>query len=330
MRSTLRRNDTFDILKLLAAYMVVFIHVPFYGNFGAVVESLARFAVPFFFVSSGFFSYRLPAEKFKKRILHILGLYAFAAPLFLMAKCAEMLIFRDIQSVFQFLGQYLDPVTLVKLFLFNEPVSSLHLWFLLALVYVYVTFYFTTRCGVGDKCVFILCFGLLLARLLLDEVFSAFGIFVPEFLFRNFLLTGIPFFGIGMLVKKYESSIRGFSNLSVAISLMIGVAATVFSRLVFHKCELYIGSLFLLYAAIVISVKFSHVSYPKPLTVLASCSTYIYILHAMLSPFLRKLYSIAHFDLESPVLQMIHPIVVCCIATALAWVICRFTQRKSR
>lgn len=43
------RNITLEILKLFAAYMVIFIHVLFYGAVGAVVDSLAKFAVPFFF-----------------------------------------------------------------------------------------------------------------------------------------------------------------------------------------------------------------------------------------------------------------------------------------
>jgi surface polysaccharide O-acyltransferase-like enzyme len=308
--------------------MVVFIHVPFWGKTGAVIESLARFAVPLFFVSSGYFSYRLPAEKFKKRIVRILSLYAVAAPIFLLAKCAEFLVFGNSHELFQFLATYLDLNTLIKLFVFNEPVSSLHLWFLLALVYVYITFHFAAKVGVREKVVFIPCFVLLFLRLLLDEVFGAFGIVVPAFLYRNFLLTGIPFFGMGMLAKKYEESIRGFSNLSVIISLIIGAAATLFSRFMFERCELYLGSLLLLYAFVVISIKYSHLTYHRSLTVLASCSTYIYIVHALLSPFLRKLYSIAHLDFESPILRMIHPIVVCIISTALALTVRSLTHRK--
>lgn len=41
-----RRNTTLDVLRLLAAYMVVSIHVMFYGLPGVAVDALARFAVP--------------------------------------------------------------------------------------------------------------------------------------------------------------------------------------------------------------------------------------------------------------------------------------------
>ena len=52
--------------------MVVFIHVLFYGKLGVVIDALARFAVPFFFLVSGYYSYQIPCEKIKKRIRKIL------------------------------------------------------------------------------------------------------------------------------------------------------------------------------------------------------------------------------------------------------------------
>ena len=51
-----QRNTTLELMKLLASYAVVFIHVLFYGRFGIIVDAIARFAVPFFFLVSGFFS----------------------------------------------------------------------------------------------------------------------------------------------------------------------------------------------------------------------------------------------------------------------------------
>ena len=40
------KNMTLEVLKLGAAYMVIFIHVLFSGTAGLIVEALARFAVP--------------------------------------------------------------------------------------------------------------------------------------------------------------------------------------------------------------------------------------------------------------------------------------------
>ena len=74
----MQRNNTLELLKVFAAYMVVFIHVIFSGYVGTAIETLARFAVPFFFVISGFYSYGISTQKIKKRIKKILILIVFA------------------------------------------------------------------------------------------------------------------------------------------------------------------------------------------------------------------------------------------------------------
>ena len=53
----MKKNNTPELLKLFASYMVVFVHVIFSGYIGVAAETLARFAVPFFFLISGFYSY---------------------------------------------------------------------------------------------------------------------------------------------------------------------------------------------------------------------------------------------------------------------------------
>ena len=50
-----RRQSGFDIVKALACVAVVLIHYNFKGDVGGVVKSLCRFAVPVFFMISGFF-----------------------------------------------------------------------------------------------------------------------------------------------------------------------------------------------------------------------------------------------------------------------------------
>ena len=61
------KNYTLEMLKLFAYYMVVFVHVNLYGELGYATNALARFAVPFFFVVSGFYSYQIPPKRILKR-----------------------------------------------------------------------------------------------------------------------------------------------------------------------------------------------------------------------------------------------------------------------
>ena len=53
-------NDKLDLWKCVAIYSVIFIHILLPGQIGVAVNCLARFAVPLFFLSAGFFSWRSP------------------------------------------------------------------------------------------------------------------------------------------------------------------------------------------------------------------------------------------------------------------------------
>lgn len=54
-------NDKLDLWKCVAIYSVIFIHILLPGQIGVAVNCLARFAVPLFFLSAGFFSWRQSA-----------------------------------------------------------------------------------------------------------------------------------------------------------------------------------------------------------------------------------------------------------------------------
>ena len=51
------RNKCLDGMKAIAACMVIFIHIDLPGQTGVFIEALSRFAVPFFFMISGYFCY---------------------------------------------------------------------------------------------------------------------------------------------------------------------------------------------------------------------------------------------------------------------------------
>ena len=58
-------------LKLLCASFVVFIHVDFPGDLGLVMNYVSRFAVPLFFIISGYYSYHAGVKTITKRLRKI-------------------------------------------------------------------------------------------------------------------------------------------------------------------------------------------------------------------------------------------------------------------
>ena len=313
-----KRNETLALIKLFASYMVVFTHVMFYGAVGTVVDSLSRFAVPLFFLTAGFYSQPDNPEKTKKKIVRLSKLLAFASLTYIILGLLSFLICGDVNTVIEYVKGVCNLHTLLYLIVFNLPVSSVHLWFLLALIYVYALQYLVHKFHVPEKVILAFSLACLLLHLLLGEVFTAFHIAIPIVVVRNFLLMGVPFFTLGFFAQKYKERLKAIKNRFLILSIIIGIAETVTSRMLSGKNELYLGSLFVLFSMVVFFIKYGDRKYGKLLSVLASCSTYIYIFHMIVKFALNALLVALNAQPASPLFQMLMPILVCIVSTLLA------------
>lgn len=319
-----QKNYTLELIKLFASYMVVFIHIMFYGKMGIIMDALARFAVPLFFLISGYYSFQIKPEKIIKRIRHISGLIIFATVCYTLFNIAILFLKGTVGGIDSYFEQYLNIGTLIKFFIFNVPVSSVHLWYLLAMVYVYVVFYFVTILRLNEKVIFIVSFSLLFLHILLGECLSVLKIVVPIPIVRNFALMGIPFFALGLFTKKHENKVRSIPNYVLIITVAVGIFESLLSRYFFGKNELYVGSLLVLFAIVTVFIKYPIVKYPPFLNALSGCSTYVYIFHIMISSVVLKIYKLFAIDFNtSIILKYAHPIIVCVASTVFAYGIIR-------
>ncbi len=326
-----KKNLTLEIFKLIASYMVVFIHVCFYGKIGAAVDALARFAVPFFFVVSGFYSYNCTTDKIKKKITHILRILFLGVTSFFVFDVTVLLLNEDFQGVFDYILQYSKAENLIELLLLNVPVHRSPLWYLLAIFYVYIIYYFVTKIKISERVVFLVSIILLIVNLVLGEGLSAFGVFIPVQFIRNFVLMGIPFFGLGLIIRKYKDKLFLVPNYIVFILGIIGVVETLLSRYFFERKELYLGSLLILVAPVVWSIKYADNKYPNILKMIEGCSTYIYIFHIMISYAVNIGYSkLLNINYDSVFIQMIHPILVCIASTVFSIIINQVINKISK
>lgn len=65
-----KRNSCIDFIKMISCICVIYIHYPVTGKVG-VINSIAQFAVLFFFMVSGYYLHGTNIEKLKRRIRHI-------------------------------------------------------------------------------------------------------------------------------------------------------------------------------------------------------------------------------------------------------------------
>lgn len=320
-------NTTLELIKLLASYMVVFIHVRFDGDAGIVMETLARFAVPLFFLISGFYSYQITPEKILKRIKNVSFLLVFGVVGYTLYNIFLVMIWESPKDILLYFVKYCDIGVWFQLIFMNVPVSSDHLWYLFAILYVYIIFYFVTKHCVREKLVYILAFVLLFINILLSEGLSAFGIVFDPRNVRNFALMGIPFFTMGLLVRKHENKVKNIPGCVSVFAAVIGIFGSIVSRYIWGRNELYLGSVFILFALIMVFVKYPNIQYPHFLYQLTGCSTYIYIFHLMVSTAFMICYSQLNIDMEhSAILRNLHPLIVCAASTVASYCMVRILK----
>ncbi|PLT33200.1 acyltransferase [Bacillus sp. V5-8f] len=137
----MERNTAIDFIKFFAISAVLIIHIfPRDNQMGLfVLDNLSRFAVPFFFIASGYFFGNKILQTsdahlyFKKYIVKIIKLYI------------SWLIFYMIYDFFTDFGKgadfqktvqnYLSRVSLIDLIYYGGGTSGYQLWFLTALIW---------------------------------------------------------------------------------------------------------------------------------------------------------------------------------------------------
>ena len=305
------RNMSLDVLKLIASYVVVFIHFKFSGLTGDIVDALARFAVPVFFMISGYFAYSNSTEKLISKMKNIIKIYFWGAVIYICFYGILALYDVGIKGAMWYCILYFNPMSIVKFIVFNVPRSSEHLWFLVALIYVYGLHYFVVKWKIKD-CVYLWIGVVLLAiHLLLGVGISSIGIVIPICVIRNFLFMGYPFYCIGMLIRKNEDLVhKKITHKRAMILILIGVIETVISYFICGGNELYIGSVLVAVALLIISLKTKEIQIYEKIIKLSQTSTGIYLIHIMVGYSLERIVTA-----DMPMVKNVFPVLVCIIST---------------
>lgn len=309
------RNATLDLLKLIAAYMVVFIHVPFYGFFGTVISALARFAVPVFFVTAGYFCYENNTDKIKNKLKKIVYILIFASLLYNAMNVAMDYLNGGIPKVMEGLSVYGELSRWIDLLLFNLPFSATRLWFLLALIYVYVIQLILVKRKVNYKAILVLSLCTLILNLVLGELLAVFGVELPLHYVRNFLLTGYPFFGFGLLMRHRKEDMLNFSDAWTLALLVGGTILSLASAWYAPYVTLCLGAVIVTFAAFVICLKKGEVEYRSWQARVFECSLGIYILHKPVTVVCAKALSLLGLAENPALYHTVQPILVCIITT---------------
>lgn len=191
------RNYSIDTLKFLCAIFVIYIHTPSPEDWKAFIKPLTICAVPIFFMISGYMTYgksnlniTLPNRiKYLSKIFIKVFLCFFVCSL--IAKGEDSL--NRLLVIFSH-----------NFIIFNEVPFAGHLWYIAAYIYVLAIMLAVERFNLY-KSLFIIAPILIIISLTFGKYSEIIlGHVYPVHFTRSFLLTGLPFFTIGMMIKQIK------------------------------------------------------------------------------------------------------------------------------
>ena len=321
------RQNGLDWIKGLSCIAVVLIHYNFSNGFGTVIKTVCRFAVPIFFLVSGYFM--LSGEelvcvrnKTIKKIKHISLLLIKAGFFYLLFNILWNKMMTPDWDIVAYITEKINRISVIKFILTNDPFVYAHLWFMLALIYCYILMLFFDH-KYPEKIVN--CFPILLIAFLIVSIWkdtfhlkSSIGgqIYMTSF----FGFRALPFFLAGVWVRKHQEM---FMNKKVKIFtletlIMFGMAWSVLERMIFVESQFYLGTYIVVAALFLYALMYNEQIQPDSfLTHLGrDLSLYVYIFHIAVGKTLDLITAKCHLDKE--ILQYSRAFIVLCVSIMVA------------
>lgn len=286
------RQKGFDCFKAIACAAVVLIHFNFRGEVGDIAKTACRFAVPFFFVVSGYFLSN-PDRQIRKLIrLLLISTVAFG----LFSYWCEMVKSHGAWMPWiDFSRKYLSAAQLVKFFITNNGLFSAPLWFVGALIYcnLFVLVFFHNEYLI--RFARWLAIPLLIGLFAMEEFSKVLGISWQWLEIRGtseraawsiyffFLFRAFPFFMIGNWLRTHKGTIEAWkiNNWLFCAFALIGCAVSVFEYYLLGNriVQFYIGSVLTTVALAIWAIRMPNAGVSWLAWIGSELSMLIYIIH---------------------------------------------------
>ena len=278
------RNNSIDCWKFIAAIGVIFVHVPFDGPLGHICTSIGICGVAFFYLISGYACYGDKDETFpkiKKRFIRN-GLITLLTVVIYFIFCVIqkkqnheynwwIRQFRQLQTWLRmlFLGDF-------------EMMYGSALWFLIALLWGYVIFYFIVRFNL-KKAVYIACPLFMIIRFIVDFYVNSFN--ASWHLSANLIVGALPMMLLGYLIADKKEKLMALPDFVVILSCLI-LAAGMFLSVNFRIGKIDISPVFKAFCAASIFLLCLKRPSPRFISLPAKLgredSLYIYLFHFLI------------------------------------------------
>jgi len=331
------RNDMLDLLKGIAIYSVVFLHILLPGNVGVAVNCLARFAVPLFFISAGWYSWGTSARVQARRAVRTAGMLLWSCLGLTVFGC--ILTLRSGGSAEQYVLSRFSWSAAKELLLWQVfPLPySWPMWFLMALLMLYCLWWLVTALlgkHIPWDLLAVVAVGLLATHLYMGEVRMLLGGTVDSLRIRNVWLDGLPFFLLGGWMHARENWWKAMPAPLLWGAAAAGALLSLFERSRTDFLDLHFGTVLMALSLMAASVRCPGVGSAFLRRTLCFCGRhltfYIFALHIPLYGIFTEWKGAVPLFAWVMERQWLRPFVIAALCTLMAAALHYLTSRNRR
>lgn len=308
-------NTCFDFLKGIACIFVVLMHCEFPGKLGTLVQCISRFCVPFFFAISGYYCYYSEKSKISKTFLklkRIVIMTITASAFYFLFALVECWLGMDVPLA-------INKRELLVWAVFNQPVVIAgQLWFLFALIYVYVMYICVQKFKLY-KLAYISIPILIITYIFMAQGLHLAGRDVANYYYRNFLIEGFCFFMLGNWLHKNENKLKADNKIIVTVIVLSTIMCVIERMLLGRDFGVNVSTFIQVIALFIYGINNSEKHRGKLQIIGKRYSMFVYILH----PFVWHTLEIVYEKIgiaENIAAMYLMPIIVVILSLLLSWV----------
>ncbi|MDR3594410.1 acyltransferase family protein [Clostridium sp.] len=208
----MKRNQSIELLKLISIFFIVIIHNPFASRFGFVMDTIARFAVPIFFMITGYFIIQpnKTSIKLKKQVIKLTKYYILYQFIYILYYLIIALVEHKFQN---FENNFITNIKYILI----APVIGTHLWYIINIIWALIIIYFFNYFD-KLKVLFISSIILHLIGIFISNLsIQIFHRILPLYETRNFLFFGLFYIMLGAYIRKVDINKIKFNNIIILL-----------------------------------------------------------------------------------------------------------------
>lgn len=312
------KNHLLNTFKGIACIAVIFIHIQLPGLLGDISIVMAGFAVPFFFLISGYYSYQNTREKIFGKLKHILYLLCTGLCLYIV-----IYVFRG--AVNGILSEYLSKIwnfeNIERVILLGDfnVVSASHLWFLYALAWAYVFLIAIDNSKINE--LFMKPYILIIIFCVKEFVLGYVIIHRLDWKFAsNALFCAIPYLLLGRFIASKK--IKHFSNKFFVVAIPLSMLCCLIWIVLGTFDDQVVGTVLYSTVIFLFCINNPNISIPILERIGERYSLYIYIIHIAIRIVIDSIVGNYSFG-NNVIWTFLYPFIVCLLSIVCAMIIVR-------